>query len=103
MNGEQTRICKEAVVACLKVLSSHSPGEIEINHKTPSNDSILISRDLNQVPPEYKSKALPLHELAGRNAKVHELDSFLTAVWEVTLRLRWEKHVTRMGKQNMHI
>jgi len=32
INDEKTRICKEAVVAYLKLLHCHLPGETEKNH-----------------------------------------------------------------------
>lgn len=45
---------------CFTVLSQHSNGDTEENHKRYSQ----YSRDSNTVPPKYKSRSLPLHRPA---------------------------------------
>jgi len=57
--------CKdlEVVILYFKVISSHSLGVTEGNHKKNlSQDSLYHSQDSNRQPRDYKSEQLPLEQ-----------------------------------------
>jgi hypothetical protein len=58
MNDELENIRKEAGMAYYEMLLWHLPGGSGENHKNLSQDSLSLSQDLNQGPPEYKAGVL---------------------------------------------
>jgi hypothetical protein len=52
MNNEVERILKEGVVVWFKVLFQNLPGGLKKTTKSHSQDSRLLGRDLNPVPPK---------------------------------------------------
>jgi hypothetical protein len=58
MFSELERSGEEEVMACFEVISWHSPGGTEENHK--SFRIVYIGQDLNWAPHKYKSEALLL-------------------------------------------
>jgi hypothetical protein len=65
VNIELERMCKEAVMAEVEVLSRHFPGETEVNHEI-SQDSRCPGQDSNRAPSEYKLEGLPLDLFSSR-------------------------------------
>jgi hypothetical protein len=58
MNAELENKWKEAAVEYFNILSQE---ELKITSRNLNQESLCPGRDSNQVPPKYKSEALPLH------------------------------------------
>jgi hypothetical protein len=56
----------------IKILFQHFPKEPRKAKENLSHNSQCHDRNSNRVPPEYKSSALPLHQLSRYHARCNQ-------------------------------
>lgn len=64
-NGQQVRIWEQAFIPCFKAICQKSLSKLEENQEKSQAGQPVSQPKFEQVPSEYKSRALTHHQLAN--------------------------------------